>query len=82
MLCKEVMSVIEESYPRDCALNWDNVGLLAGRDDKEVKRIYVALDADDDVVETAVRIHADIQWDEEDNQRRFYRTPAAWTDSE
>ncbi len=60
MLCKEVMSVIEESYPRDCALNWDNVGLLAGRDDKEVKRIYVALDADDDVVETAVRIHADM----------------------
>lgn len=44
MLCKEIMDIIERDYPRDYALDWDNVGLLAGRDDREVRRIYLALD--------------------------------------
>lgn len=50
MLCKEIMEKIENVYPKDAALSWDNVGLLAGRDDKEVRKIYVALDATDEVV--------------------------------
>ena len=57
MLCKEVMDVIEEAYPADYAIDWDNVGLLVGRDDKEVSRVYVALDADDAAIEAAVRPH-------------------------
>ena len=31
-----------------------------GRDDREVKRIYIALDADDDAVDAAVRLGADM----------------------
>lgn len=38
MLCRDVMNVIEKEYPLNYALSWDNVGLLVGRDDKEVKR--------------------------------------------
>ena len=49
MLCKDVMYEIEKEYPLNYALSWDNVGLLVGRDDKEVKRIYIALDATDEV---------------------------------
>lgn len=60
MLCREIMAVIEEAYPAECALSWDNSGLLAGRDDKEVETIYVALDADDEAVSGAVRAHADM----------------------
>lgn len=60
MLCKEVMDAIEAVYPKDYALEWDNVGLLAGRDDKEVKRIYVALDATDEVINAAVKDKADM----------------------
>lgn len=60
MLCKEVMDILEENYPADYALDWDNVGLLVGRDDKEVRRIYVALDADDETIEAAVRWKADM----------------------
>ena len=45
MKCKEILQRIEEVYPADYAMEWDNVGLLAGRYEKEVKRIYVALDA-------------------------------------
>ena len=60
MFCKEIMEKIEKSYPRAYAMDWDNVGLLAGRDDKEVKKIYIALDATDDVVDTAVEVGADM----------------------
>ena len=38
MLCKENHGKIENVYPKDAALSWDNVGLLAGRDDKEVRK--------------------------------------------
>lgn len=60
MLCKDVMNVIEAAYPRQYAMDWDNVGLLAGRDDKEVCRIYVALDVTDEVIENAVVHKADM----------------------
>ena len=39
MLCKDVMAAIEGSYARRYAMEWDNVGLLVGRDDKEIERI-------------------------------------------
>lgn len=60
MLCKDVMAVIEGCYARGYAMEWDNVGLLVGRDDKEVKRIYLALDALDEVIQDAVRSEADL----------------------
>ena len=41
MLCKDVMYEIEKEYPLNYALSWDNVGLLVGRDDKEVKLIVL-----------------------------------------
>lgn len=55
MQCKEIMQVIEATYPRTAALDFDNVGLLAGRADKEVNRVYLALDATDRVIERAMR---------------------------
>ncbi len=41
-------------------MDWDNPGLLAGRQDKEVSRIYLALDATDWVVEDAIRQGAEL----------------------
>ena len=60
MLCKEIISIIEKDYSSGYALSWDNVGLLAGRDDKEVAKIYVALDATDEVVDQAIASGADM----------------------
>lgn len=60
MKCKEILQRIEEVYPADYAMEWDNVGLLAGRYEKEVKRIYVALDATEEVIEAAIRKGADL----------------------
>lgn len=55
MQCKEIMQVIEATYPRTAALDFDNVGLLAGRADKEVNRVYLALDATDRVIDVRSR---------------------------
>ena len=43
MLCKDVMYEIEKEYPLNYALSWDNVGLLVGREEKEIKKIFTAL---------------------------------------
>ena len=60
MKCSDIMKMLRELAPEECACDWDNPGLLAGRGDKEVKKIYIALDATDRVVEDAVRGGADM----------------------
>ena len=37
MICKEVMRKLEERWNPSYALEWDNVGLLVGREEKEIK---------------------------------------------
>ena len=54
MECSEITALLEQEYGKEYACDWDNVGLLAGRRDKEVKKILLALDATDEVVECAV----------------------------
>lgn len=60
MRCSDVIDIIEKTYPAAYALSWDNVGLLVGRDDKEVKKIYLAVDATDEVIEDAAGSGADM----------------------
>ncbi len=60
MLCREIMDVIERTYPKHAALGWDNVGLLAGRTEKVVNKIYVALDATDEAIDAAIAAGADM----------------------
>lgn len=60
MFCSEIIRIIEKRYPREEALDWDNVGLLVGRTDKEVKKIFVALDATDSVIDYVVKHDVDM----------------------
>ena len=60
MLCRDIMNVIEATYPKHAALEWDNVGLLVGCTEKEVKKIYVALDATDEVIDAAIENGVDM----------------------
>ncbi|MFI3172448.1 MAG: Nif3-like dinuclear metal center hexameric protein [Eubacteriales bacterium] len=60
MKCNEILQQIEQDFPPNKAYEWDNVGLLVGRDDKEIKKIYVALDATDAVIEDAITWGADM----------------------
>lgn len=54
------MQVIEAAYPKSAALSFDNVGLQAGRAGKEVNKVYLALDATDQVIEAAKSAGADM----------------------
>lgn len=58
MRCSEIIQKLEELSPSSFAESWDNVGLLAGRRDREVTKVYLALDATDEVIAEAVRIGA------------------------
>ena len=60
MKCDEIIKKLESLSPVSFAEEWDNVGLLAGRRDKEVSTVYIALDATDEVVKEAVRLGADL----------------------
>lgn len=60
MHCRDVIKILEEQSPTGYAMEWDNVGLLAGRRDKVVKRMMVALDATADVVNQAVKEEVDM----------------------
>ncbi len=60
MKCGIIIESLEQLSSPMFAESWDNVGLLAGRRDKEVRKICLALDATDEVVEEAVRSGADM----------------------
>jgi len=60
MRCSEIIKVLEELAPESLACDWDNPGLLAGRSDKEVKTIFLAVDATDSVLDQAESVGADL----------------------
>ena len=60
MNCKDIMEVLHELAPKRMACEWDNPGLLAGRQDKEVKKILLTVDVDDKTVEEAVKQGVDM----------------------
>lgn len=51
---------LEQLAPKAAACDWDNSGLLVGRSDREVSRIYVALDASCAVVDAAIDAGCDL----------------------
>ena len=60
MECKKVIEILEKQSPKSYACYWDNVGLLVGREDKEIQKIYIALDATDEAIEEAIANGADM----------------------
>ena len=38
MECKKVIEILEKQSPKSYACDWDNVGLLVGREDKEIQK--------------------------------------------
>ena len=57
---KNICRILEEFAPARLAESWDNVGLLVGRQEKEVKVILCALDFSAEVLQQAKQCHADI----------------------
>ena len=57
---KEITDYIEQLFPKEYAEDFDNVGLLVGRSDKEVTKVLLCLDANKNVVREAIDIGAQL----------------------
>lgn len=57
---QEIEQAMFEIAPRECAQDWDNVGLLAGRPEREVQKILVSLDITEEVIGEAAQWGADL----------------------
>lgn len=60
MKCAEICKELEKLAPASFAEEWDNPGLQVGSRRREVRRVFLALDALDFVVEHAVKAGADL----------------------
>ena len=60
MTVQQILDYVNSLAPAHMKCDWDNVGLLCGRRDQEVKKILVALDPFLDVCEEAAAIGADL----------------------
>lgn len=60
MKCYEIMEKLESLSPASFAESWDNVGLLVGSREKEVRSVMLALDATETVIDQAILMEADL----------------------
>lgn len=54
MKAKEIIKIIENICPERLAYSWDNVGLLCGDENKDVKKVFVTLDTNTNTVKEAI----------------------------
>lgn len=60
MKCRDIIEKLEQEIPLSTAEGWDNPGLQVGNRDSGIQKIYVALDATDEVLEHCVAWGADL----------------------
>ncbi|MDO4438145.1 MAG: Nif3-like dinuclear metal center hexameric protein [Eubacteriales bacterium] len=56
----DIKNEIEKHFPVNYAMDWDNPGLMAGRSDKKVNKIMLALDATAELIDHAVSQDVDM----------------------
>ena len=50
MRCDEIIRLLEKKAPIEYAMDWDHVGLLVGRRDKEVHKLMLVVDVTEEIV--------------------------------
>ena len=60
MKARDIINILEKKFPKINAEEWDNVGLLIGDYDKEVKKIQFSLDATLESIEHAISEKVDM----------------------
>lgn len=60
MTVKDIYDYLNLIAPFDTAEDWDNCGLTIGSFNKEVKKVYIALDVTNDVLKDAISFGADL----------------------
>ena len=60
MTAQELIEALEGLAPASYAEGWDNSGLLVGDRSREIKKVYIALDADTQVIKAAADLGCDM----------------------
>lgn len=60
MKCADIIHVLEEQFPVKYAVPGDKTGFQVGKKEKEIKHIFVAVDASDETIDETVRVGADM----------------------
>lgn len=60
MNLKSFIKKVEQKYPLGLAYDWDNVGLLVGDFDMDIKKILVVLEANEKVIDEAISKDVDL----------------------
>lgn len=60
MILGDVIERLQKAAPEDFAQDWDNVGLLVGDRKQEIKKIFIALDADEAAIAQAKAVGAQL----------------------
>lgn len=60
MKCGNIVDILSGLSPEKYACDWDNVGLLVGRKNHDIKKILVALDASKEVIDYGVKNKVDM----------------------
>lgn len=55
MLIKNIIEILEENFPVQNKEEWDNVGLMVGDREAEIKKAYVCLDVTSKIIEFAIK---------------------------
>lgn len=60
MILNEIIAEFQKAAPEDFAQDWDNVGLLAGDRKQDIRKIFIALDADEAAIAQAKAVGAQL----------------------
>lgn len=60
MKLRDIIEIIEKEFPREKAYDWDNVGLLVGDENREIKKVFLTLDVTLKTVSEAIEKGAEL----------------------
>lgn len=60
MKLSEIISRLEAKFPKQNAESWDNVGLLVGNKNNDIKKIQISLDVTSKVIDEAIKNKVDL----------------------
>lgn len=60
MKLNDIITKIENKYPLNLAYDWDNVGLIVGDFDSDIKKIMTVLEANESVIDEAIDKNIDL----------------------
>lgn len=60
MKLNDLIKKIENKYPLNLAYDWDNVGLIVGDFDSDIKKVLVTLEANEKVINEAIENNVDL----------------------